>query len=173
MRNKLLKKSSETQVWLTISLLLPTHFPCIWYHWKALLFIFTMMCHLLWLHNLGMCSTPEYGGGCKVKCAKMHCYCHIDNSGVLHIPKLRNHNKWHIIVKRNNRAFQWYQMQGKWVGNKREIVSQTWVSKLFVEEFICSSRHTLLYTMKKKNLFHRTFKWFPVITPHRHDAPSQ
>ena len=24
--------------------------------------------------NLGMCSTPEYGGGCKVKCAKMHCY---------------------------------------------------------------------------------------------------
>ena len=53
-------------------------------------------------------------------------------SGVLHIPKLRNHNKWHIIVKRNNRAFQWYQMQGKWVGNKREIVSQTWVSELFV-----------------------------------------
>ena len=30
--HKLLKKSSETQVWLTISLLLPTHFPCIWYH---------------------------------------------------------------------------------------------------------------------------------------------
>ena len=73
---KLLKKSSETQVWLTISLLLPTHFPCIWYHWKALLFLFIMMCHLLWLRNLGMCSTPEYGGGCKVKCAKMHCYCH-------------------------------------------------------------------------------------------------
>ena len=66
---KLLKQSSETQVWLTISLLLPTHFPCIWYHWKALLFLFTMMCHLLWLRNLGMCSTPEYGGGCKVKCA--------------------------------------------------------------------------------------------------------
>ena len=65
---------TETQVWLTISLLLPTHFPCIWYHWKALLFLFTMMCHLLWLCNLGMCSTPEYGGGCKVKCAKMHCY---------------------------------------------------------------------------------------------------
>ena len=74
---KLLKKSLETQVWLTISLLLPTHFPCIWYHWKALLFLFTMMCHLLWLRNLGMCSTPEYGGGCKVKCAKMHCYCHM------------------------------------------------------------------------------------------------
>ena len=56
----------------------------------------------------------------------------INYSGVLHIPKLRNHNKWHIIVKRNNRAFQWYQMQGKWVGNKREIVSQTWVSELFL-----------------------------------------
>ena len=53
-------------------------------------------------------------------------------SGVLHIPKLCNHNKWHIIVKRNNRAFQWYQMQGKWVGNKSEIVSQTWVSELFL-----------------------------------------
>ena len=104
---KLLKKGLETQVWLTISLLLPTHFPCIWYHWKALLFLFTMMCHLLWLRNLGMCSTPEYGGGCKVKC---------DNKE----------------VKRNNGAFQWYQMQGKWVGNKREIVSQTWVSKLFL-----------------------------------------
>ena len=47
---------------LKISLLLRTHFPCIWYHWKALLFLFTMMCHLLWLRNLGMCSTPEYGG---------------------------------------------------------------------------------------------------------------
>ena len=77
---KLFKKSSETQVWLTISLLLPTHFPCIWYHWKALLFLFTMMCHLLWLRNLGTCSTPEYGGGCKVKCAKMHCYCHHSNN---------------------------------------------------------------------------------------------
>ena len=76
LRNKLLKKSSETQVWLTISLLLPTHCSFIWYHWKALLFLFTMMCHLLWLRNLGMCSTPEYGGGCKVKCAKMHCYCY-------------------------------------------------------------------------------------------------
>ena len=47
-----------------------------------------------------------------------------------------NHNKWHIIVKRNNRAFQWYQMQGKWVGNKREIVSQTWVSELFLRSLV-------------------------------------
>ena len=62
-------------------------------------------------------------------------------SGVLHIPKLRNHNKWHIIVKRNNRAFQWYQMQGKWVGNKREIVSQTWVSKLFLRSLYSQGKY--------------------------------
>ena len=30
-------------------------------------------------------------------------------SGVLHIPWLHNHGRWHIIVKRNNQAFQWYQ----------------------------------------------------------------
>ena len=41
-----------------------------------------------------------------------------------------------IIVKRNNRAFQWYQMQGKWDGNKREIVSQTWVSELFLRSLL-------------------------------------
>ena len=67
-----------------------------------------------------MCSTPEYGGGC-------------------------NHNKWHIIVKRNNRAFQWYQMQGKWVGNKREIVSHTWVSELFLR----SLDYLIFYTIDK------------------------
>ena len=50
--------------------------------------------------------------------------------------KLRNHNKWHILVKRNNRDFQWYKMQGKWVGNKREIVSQTWVSELFLRSLV-------------------------------------
>ena len=47
-----------------------------WYHWKAWLFFFTMMCHLPWLCNHGMCSTPEYRAKSEVKCCKMHCFQH-------------------------------------------------------------------------------------------------
>ena len=47
-----------------------------WYHWKAWLFLFTMMCHLPWLCNHGMCSTPEYRAKSEVKCCKMHCFQH-------------------------------------------------------------------------------------------------
>ena len=47
-----------------------------WYHWKARLFFFTMMCHLPWLCNHGMCSTPEYRAKSEVKCCKMHCFQH-------------------------------------------------------------------------------------------------
>ena len=47
-----------------------------WYHWKAWLFLFTMMCHLPWLCNHGMCSTPEYRAKSEVKCCKIHCFQH-------------------------------------------------------------------------------------------------
>ena len=47
-----------------------------WYHWKAWLFLFTMICHLPWLCNHGMCSTPEYRAKSEVKCCKMHCFQH-------------------------------------------------------------------------------------------------
>ena len=43
---------------------------------KSLLFLFTMMCHLPWLCNHGMCSTPEYRAKSEVKCCKMHCFQH-------------------------------------------------------------------------------------------------
>ena len=151
---KLLKKSSETQVWLTISLLLP----------ELIFLTFGIIgkpCYssLQWCaicYDYAICS-KMFGRHIPILQAKgnalydnsnafwnISLYTHPPYSGVLHIPKLRNHNKWHIIVKRNNRAFQWYQMQGKWVGNKREIVSQTWVSELFLRSLFTNVHETYL-----------------------------
>ena len=73
---KPLKKSSAIQVWGMISFLLLIYEKRNWYHWKAWLFFFTMMCHLPWLCNHGMCSTPEYRAKSEVKCCKMHCFQH-------------------------------------------------------------------------------------------------
>ena len=71
---KPLKKSFAIQVWGMISFLLLIYEKRNWYHWKAWLFLFTMMCHLPWLCNHGMCSTPEYRAKSEVKCCKMHCF---------------------------------------------------------------------------------------------------
>ena len=73
---KPLKKSSAIQVWGMISFLLLIYEKRNWYHWKAWLLLFTMMCHLPWLCNHGMCSTPEYRAKSEVKCCKMHCFQH-------------------------------------------------------------------------------------------------
>ena len=74
--HKPLKTSSAIQVWGMISFLLLIYEKRNWYHWKAWLFLFTMMCHLSWLCNHGMCSTPEYRAKSEVKCCKMHCFQH-------------------------------------------------------------------------------------------------
>ena len=71
---KLLKKSSETQVWLTIYLLLPTH---LYLHFVSLESPVIPLYNdvpFVMITQFGDVQHTEYGGGCKVKCAKMHCY---------------------------------------------------------------------------------------------------
>ena len=74
-----------------------------------LTFMQDMHCHLGTIQN-----TLHLQKKWRLRCWKQCILQHFTSdfalySGVLHIPWLHNHGRWHIIVKRNNQAFQWYQ----------------------------------------------------------------